>query len=106
METPDSRSTDAKVENAPASGNGAAEAEVAVLPASGNDAAVATPSAPPAPPAEAPAEQKGFKFPTALTVLAIILGVVWVASFFIPSGIYQLHPTTRAPIPGTYTQLP
>jgi hypothetical protein len=49
---------------------------------------------------------KRLKFPTALTVLAIILAVVWVASFFIPSGFYQLDPSTGGPIPGTYRELP
>ena len=46
------------------------------------------------------------KFPTALTVLAIVLLVVWVASFFIPSGRYQIDPETGSPIPGTYQELP
>ena len=46
------------------------------------------------------------KFPTALTVLAIVLLVVWVASFFIPSGRYQVDPETGSPIPGTYQELP
>ncbi len=47
-----------------------------------------------------------FKFPTALTVLAIVLAVVWIASFLIPSGIYNLDPETGSPIPGTYHALP
>ena len=46
------------------------------------------------------------KFPTALTVLAIVLIVVWVASFFIPSGVYQVNPETGDTIPGTYQELP
>jgi uncharacterized ion transporter superfamily protein YfcC len=49
---------------------------------------------------------KRFKFPTALTVLAIVLGVVWIASFFIPAGIYETDPETGAPIPGSYHELP
>jgi uncharacterized ion transporter superfamily protein YfcC len=53
-----------------------------------------------------PAAPKRLKFPTALTVLAIILGVVWVASFFIPSGVYERDPSTGGPIPGTYRELP
>ena len=44
------------------------------------------------------------KFPTALTVLAIVLLSVWVASFFIPSGVYEFDET--GPIPGTYSELP
>ncbi|HEY7270542.1 MAG TPA: YfcC family protein, partial [Dehalococcoidia bacterium] len=47
-----------------------------------------------------------FKFPTALTVLALVLLVVWLASFVIPSGAYDLDPETRAPLPGTYHELP
>jgi uncharacterized ion transporter superfamily protein YfcC len=52
------------------------------------------------------APPRRFKFPTALTVLAIVLGVVWLASFFIPSGRYQLDPETKGPVPGTYQELP
>ena len=46
------------------------------------------------------------KFPTALTVLAIVLLVVWLASFFIPSGRYEIDPETGSPIPGSYQELP
>jgi len=45
-----------------------------------------------------------FTFPTALTVLAIILIVVWIAAFFIPSGLYEVD--ENGPIPGTYAELP
>ena len=41
------------------------------------------------------APAKRLKFPTALTVLALVLLVVWVASFFIPSGVYDLDPEDR-----------
>src|SRR5262245_64044078 len=58
------------------------------------------------PPAPAPPSAKPMRFPTALTVLVIILAVVWVASFFIPSGVYQLDRATGRPIPGSYSQLP
>ena len=44
---------------------------------------------------EAPA--KRLKFPTALTVLAIVLLVVWLASFFIPVGRYEIDPETGGP---------
>ncbi len=54
----------------------------------------------------APAETHRFKFPTALTVLAMVLVAVWLASFLIPSGIYDLDPVTNSPIPGTYHELP
>src|SRR4051794_24123749 len=61
---------------------------------------------PVAEPEESPADGgKRVKFPAALTVLAIVLGAVWLASFFIPSGIYKLDPETGSPIPGTYEEL-
>ena len=44
------------------------------------------------------------KFPSALTVLAIILVATWVASFFIPSGVYELD-ETGSPVPGSYREL-
>jgi uncharacterized ion transporter superfamily protein YfcC len=56
-------------------------------------------------PAEAPPEAKKFKFPTAFTVLAIVLLLVWVASFFIPAGLYQTN-SNGEPKPGTYHELP
>ena len=58
-----------------------------------------------APEPEPPPEKKGgFKFPTALTVLFLILGLVWVAAFFIPSGVYERTPEGD-PIPGSYTEI-
>jgi uncharacterized ion transporter superfamily protein YfcC len=49
---------------------------------------------------------KKFRFPTAFTVLALVLVLVWVASFFVPAGTYKTDPTTGAPVPGTYHKLP
>ena len=49
---------------------------------------------------------KRLKFPTALTVLALVLLGVWLASFFIPGGRYEIDPETGGPIPGTYHELP
>jgi uncharacterized ion transporter superfamily protein YfcC len=54
-------------------------------------------------PTEAPA--KKFKFPTAFTVLAIILLLVWIASFFVPPGTYDAD-SSGSPKPGTYHELP
>ncbi len=49
--------------------------------------------------------QKGrFRFPTALTVLALILFLVWVATFFVPSGVYELD-DAGGPVPGSYQEL-
>ncbi|HET9199985.1 MAG TPA: YfcC family protein, partial [Dehalococcoidia bacterium] len=58
---------------------------------------------------EATAAEPGarrFKFPTALTVLTIILLAVWVAAFIIPAGIYDVDPETGETIPGSYHELP
>jgi uncharacterized ion transporter superfamily protein YfcC len=46
------------------------------------------------------------KFPTALTVLALVLLVVWLASFFVPAGRYDIDEETGGPIPGSYHELP
>src|SRR3954454_5049674 len=51
-------------------------------------------------------ERKKFKFPTAFTVLAMVLVLVWIASFFVPAGRYQANAATGAPLPGTYHHLP
>ena len=56
--------------------------------------------------AEPPGEQKAKRFPTAFTVLAIVLLVVWLASFVIPGGKYEIDPKTGGPVPGSYTELP
>lgn len=62
---------------------------------------------PPAPPepGEASDEHKPRWFPTAFTVLAGVLLVVWTLSFVIPSGAYQVNPETGGPIPGTYSEI-
>ena len=39
-------------------------------------------------------------------MLAIVLLLVWIASFFIPAGIYDIDPETGGPIPGSYHELP
>ena len=49
---------------------------------------------------------KKLKFPTAFTVLAAVLLLVWVASFFVPAGAYKLDQETAGPVPGTYHELP
>lgn len=54
-----------------------------------------------------PEEQGGgHRFPTAFTVLAAVLAVVWIASFFVPAGVYKTDPKTGDPIPGSYHRLP
>jgi|tagenome__1003787_1003787.scaffolds.fasta_scaffold20904468_2 uncharacterized ion transporter superfamily protein YfcC len=60
---------------------------------------------PPPPPAQPDAPAKSFKFPTAFTVLAIVLLLVWLASFFVPAGIYSKD-ASGSPVPGTYHHLP
>jgi uncharacterized ion transporter superfamily protein YfcC len=49
---------------------------------------------------------KTLKFPTAFTVLAAVLLLVWVASFVVPAGAYKVDPKTDGPVPGTYRELP
>ncbi len=63
------------------------------------DAGGGQPSAPD-PPRKTP------RFPTAFTVLAAVLLIVWIASFFVPAGVYNTDPQTGGPIPGTYHRLP
>jgi uncharacterized ion transporter superfamily protein YfcC len=46
-----------------------------------------------------------FKFPTAFTVLAAILVLVWVAGFFVPAGRYETK-ADGSPVPGSYHELP
>jgi len=45
------------------------------------------------------------KFPTAFSVLALVLLAVWLASFFIPSGSYE-STKDGSPVPGSYSQTP
>ncbi len=52
------------------------------------------------------APARKFKFPTAFTVLAAVLLIVWIASFFVPAGRYATDPQTGGPVPGTYHELP
>src|SRR2546426_720022 len=49
--------------------------------------------------APAPPTTKQFKFPTAFTVLAAVLALVWVASFFVPAGAYETDPKSGGPVP-------
>lgn len=46
-------------------------------------------------------EKRKFTFPTAYTVLALLLVVIAILTFFIPAGRYDLD-ADGAPIPGTY----
>jgi uncharacterized ion transporter superfamily protein YfcC len=50
--------------------------------------------------------KKKRRFPTAFTVLAAVLALVWIASFFVPAGVYDTDPKTGNPVPGTYHRLP
>jgi uncharacterized ion transporter superfamily protein YfcC len=52
-----------------------------------------------------PAEERTLKFPTAFSVLALVLLAVWLASFFIPSGSYE-SAKDGSPVPGSYSQIP
>ena len=48
--------------------------------------------------------KKGFQFPTAVTILAIVTVLVWVAALFIPAGRYAVD-ADGSPIPGTYERI-
>jgi uncharacterized ion transporter superfamily protein YfcC len=54
---------------------------------------------------EPPSARGTFKFPTAFTVLAAVLVLVWIASFFVPPGAYKKD-AAGSPTPGTYAELP
>ncbi|WP_406505544.1 YfcC family protein [Streptomyces sp. NBC_00212] len=58
---------------------------------------------PPEPPFEEPTphETGGFRFPSALTILAIVTVAVWILAFVIPSGAYD-RSADGAPVEGTY----
>jgi uncharacterized ion transporter superfamily protein YfcC len=59
------------------------------------------------PPAGDPpaAPKSRFRFPTAFTVLFLVLLLVWIAAFFVPAGKYKTD-SGGSPIPGTYYELP
>lgn len=54
-------------------------------------------------PSVEPAEEKSRAFPSALTILTIVIVGVWLATFFIPAGTYEFE--GRSPIPGSYQQI-
>jgi uncharacterized ion transporter superfamily protein YfcC len=51
-----------------------------------------------------PPPKRSFEFPGAVTTLAIVTVLVWVAVLFIPAGRYQTD-ADGSPIPGTYVQV-
>ena len=53
---------------------------------------------------EAAKRTRKLAFPSAVTTLAIVTFLVWVAAVFIPAGQYRLD-DDGAPIPGTYEQI-
>ena len=57
------------------------------------------------PPPAPPEERKPRWFPTAFTVLAAVLLLVWGLSFVIPSGAYEVDAETGGPKPGTYQEI-
>src|SRR3954452_3440184 len=57
-------------------------------------------------PAPSDTPPKQLKFPTAFTVLAAVLVLVWVASFFVPAGAYKIDAKSGGPVPGSYRELP
>ena len=57
------------------------------------------------PEAEQPLPLKKFKFPTAFTVLAAVLLIVWIASFFVPAGRFKTK-ADGSPVPASYHEVP
>ena len=49
-------------------------------------------------------EKKGFKFPSAYTILIILIILVAIATWIVPAGQYELNEAGE-PIPGTYHQV-
>jgi uncharacterized ion transporter superfamily protein YfcC len=49
-------------------------------------------------------QKRGFAFPSAVTTLAIVTVLVWVAALFIPSGRFAVD-ADGSPIPGTYQRI-
>lgn len=45
---------------------------------------------------------KGFRFPSAFTVLFAVTVLVWLLAFVIPTGAYEVDPDSGRPVPGTY----
>jgi uncharacterized ion transporter superfamily protein YfcC len=58
------------------------------------------------PMSESPSQsgKRGFSFPSAVTTLAIVTLLVWIAALFIPSGRYATD-ADGSPIPGTYQRI-
>lgn len=54
---------------------------------------------------EAPPAKKPFEFPSAVTTLALVTILVWLAALVIPAGQYA-EDADGSPIPGTYEQIP
>jgi uncharacterized ion transporter superfamily protein YfcC len=73
------------------------------VPGSKGSTTVVSPPDGPAPAATPPPPKKKFKFPTAFTVLAAVLVLVWIASFFVPAGVYTRKDGSA--VPGTYHRL-
>ena len=51
------------------------------------------------------ASSRKFEFPTAVTTLALVAALVWVAAQFLPSGAYETD-ADGSPIPGTFRRIP
>ena len=49
-------------------------------------------------------KKKGFRFPTAYTILFLLIIVVAIGTWFVPAGSYEYNEDGE-PIPGTYHQV-
>src|SRR5215831_7069947 len=52
-----------------------------------------------------PEKKAGFTLPSAYTILFALIVIVAILTWIIPAGVYDLHPTTGEPIPGTYHEV-
>lgn len=73
----------------------------------GGSTATAVPQevAPPQPPPAEPEPKKGFRLPSAYTILFALIVLAAIATWVIPAGVYNLNATTGEPIPGTYHEV-
>ena len=63
---------------------------------------MATKRAAPPPPSETSPKKRGFRFPSAFSVLFVVTLAVWLLAFIVPTGNYQVDSETGAPVPGSY----
>jgi uncharacterized ion transporter superfamily protein YfcC len=61
-----------------------------------------TSTTPVTPPEDSGTKDRGFTFPSAFTVLAVVTVAVWLLALVVPTGSYQVSEETGGPVPGSY----